>query len=161
MVAWLPNNMFVVAVWPAEMYYVQSPKTGIIVVVPPFQWGFGNQAWLPHHHYVCGGLAPKSLLFLWVPMHIGWLHNGVWFALICSIAAQIESSCSELLVAATASKALPRSRAPEVSLEDLVQSIEVGFGAHRLMQISKGSDSLVSGWEISAGATILRMPCRK
>ncbi len=61
----------------------------------------------------------------------------------------MESHCSELhIVPAMATKALPRSRAPDVSLEDLVQSIEVGLGAHRLMQISKGSVALVSGWDI-------------
>ena len=49
-------------------------------------------------------------------------------ALIYSIAAHMESSCSELpMVPAMASKALPRSRAPEVNLEDVVESLEVGL----------------------------------
>ena len=55
------------------------------------------------------------------------------------------------MVLAMASKALPcRSRAPEVSLDHLVQSIEVGLGIHKPMQISKGADPLVSGLDISA-----------
>ena len=47
---------------------------------------------------------------------------------------------------AMASKALPcTSRAPDVSLDQLVQRIELGLGTHKLMQSSKAVVQLVSG----------------
>ena len=81
------------------------------------------------------------------------------FALLCGIVARIEISCSELhMVTAMASKALPcRSREPYISLDHLVQSIDVGLGTHRLAQISNGVAPLVGGWDISARAVILHM----
>jgi hypothetical protein len=42
-------------------------------------------------------------------------------------------------------------------LEKVVQSIEVGLGARRLKQTSRGHVALESGWGISARAAILHM----
>ena len=42
-------------------------------------------------------------------------------------------------------KAAPRSRAPDVSLESLVGTLEQGFGAAKLLQVAKGAP-LVVGW---------------
>ena len=53
------------------------------------------------------------------------------------------------MVPAMASKALPcKSRAPDSSLDNLVEIIEVGLGNHRLMHISKRVAPLVGGWDM-------------
>ena len=73
----------------------------------------------------------------------------LFVALLPQLALMYSSGSELYMVPAMASKALPcRSRAPEVSLDHLVQSIEVGLGTHRLMQISKGVAPLVGGLDI-------------
>ena len=62
----------------------------------------------------------------------------------------MESYCSELHMApAMASKALPfKSRAPEDSLDHVVQSMEVGLCTHKLMHIFKCDAPLVGGLDM-------------
>ena len=40
---------------------------------------------------------------------------------------------------------MPRSKAPDVSLESLVGTMEQGFGAAKFLQVAKGAP-LVAGW---------------
>ena len=42
-------------------------------------------------------------------------------------------------------KTVPRSKAPDVSLESLVGTLEQGFGAAKFLQVAKGAP-LVVGW---------------
>ena len=46
---------------------------------------------------------------------------------------------------ASSRKAVPKSKAPDVSLESLVSTLEQGFGAAKFLQVAKGAP-LVVGW---------------
>ena len=56
------------------------------------------------------------------------------------------SSGLQLALVTTPGKPGPRGRAPELSLESLVSTMEHSFGAAKFMQVSKGTP-LVAGWE--------------
>ena len=59
-----------------------------------------------------------------------------------------ESFSGSEVVVASPPRAQPRSRAPEVSIDHLVQSTEQGLGTHKLLQVSQCSSPLVVGLDI-------------